>query len=77
MVYQATSAAVVSTEPFSRSCLKEQSTSAAVAAVPPGEWKQVLHVWQCGPLCQELPTKSVEVDASTKPRHRKKAEGAC
>jgi hypothetical protein len=65
MGYQATSAAA-STQPFSSSCPKEQSTSAA--AVPPREWKQMLHVWQCGPLCQELPTEPAEANASTKPR---------
>jgi hypothetical protein len=31
---------------------------------------------QCGPLCQELPEESAEADASTKPRQRKKVEGA-
>jgi hypothetical protein len=74
MGYQATSAAA-STQPFSSSHPKEQSTSAA-AAVPPGEWKQMLHVWQCGPLCQELHAESAKADASTQPRPRKKAEGA-
>jgi hypothetical protein len=41
-----------------------------------GKWEQVLHLWQCGPLCQELPKESVEADASTKSRQRKKLEGA-
>jgi hypothetical protein len=72
---QATSTAAARTQPFSSSRSKEQSTSAA-AAVPPGKWEQVLHLWQCGPLCQELPKKSVEADASTEPRQGKKAEGA-
>jgi hypothetical protein len=67
MGYQATSAAA-STQPFSSSRPKKQSTSAATIAVSPEEWKQVLHVWQCGPLCQKLPTKSSEADASTEPR---------
>jgi hypothetical protein len=49
MGYQATSTAAAITQPFSSSRLKEQSTSAAAA--PPGEWKQMLHMWQCGPLC--------------------------
>jgi hypothetical protein len=75
MGYQDTSAAA-STQPFSSSRPKEQSTLAATVAVPLGEWKQVLHVWQCGPLCQKLPTKSAEADASIEPRQRKKAEGA-
>jgi hypothetical protein len=64
-----------STQPLSSSHPKEQSTPAA-AAVPPGKLKQVLHLWQCGPLCQELPKESVEVDSSTKSRQRKEAEGA-
>jgi hypothetical protein len=72
---QATSAAAASTHSFSSSRSKEQSTSAA-AAVPPGKWEQVLHLWQFGPLCQELSKKSVEADASTKSRQGKKAEGA-
>jgi hypothetical protein len=72
---QATSAAAVSTHSFSSSRSKEQSTSAA-AAVPLGKWKQVLHLWQCGPLCQKLPKKSAEANASTKSRQGKKAEGA-
>jgi hypothetical protein len=75
MGYQATSAAA-STQPFSSSCPKKQPTSAAKVVVPPGEWKQVLQVWQCGPLCQKLSTKSAEANANTKPRQRKKAEGA-
>jgi hypothetical protein len=62
---QATSAATASTHSFSSSYSKEQSASSA-AAVPPGQWEQVLHLWQCEPLCQELSKKSVEVDASTK-----------
>jgi hypothetical protein len=70
---QATSAAAI-TQSFSSSRSKEQSTSAA--AVPPGKWEQVLHMWQCGPLCQELPKESAEADASTKSRQGKKAEGA-
>jgi hypothetical protein len=32
------------------------------------EWKQMLHMWQCGPLCQELPKESAEATASTKSR---------
>jgi hypothetical protein len=71
---QATSAAAAGTHSFSSSRSKEQSTSAA-AAVPPGQWEQVLHLWQYGPLCQELPKKSAEADASTKSRQGKKAEG--
>jgi hypothetical protein len=75
MGYQAASAAA-STQPFSSSRPKEQSTPAAATTIPLGKWKQMLHVWQCGPLCQELPEESAEADASTKPRQRKKAEGA-
>jgi hypothetical protein len=63
-----------STQPISSSHSKEQSTS--VEAVPPGKWEQVLHLWQCGPLCQELPKESAEADANTKSRQRKEAEGA-
>jgi hypothetical protein len=63
-----------STQPLSSSRSKEQSTS--VAAVPPGKWEQVLHLWQCGPLCQELPKESAEADASTESRQGKKVEGA-
>jgi hypothetical protein len=69
---QATSAAAAGTHLFSSSRSKEQSASAA--AVPLGQWEQVLHLWQCGPLCQELPKKSKETDASTKSRQGKKAE---
>jgi hypothetical protein len=72
---QATSAAPSSTHSFSSSRSKEQSDSTA-AAVPPGKWEQVLHLWQCGPLCQKLPYKSAEADASTKSRQGEKAEGA-
>jgi hypothetical protein len=72
---QATSAAAASTQPFSSPRSKEQSTSTA-SAVLPGKWKQVLHLWQCGPLCQELPKESAEVDASTKSRQREEVEGA-
>jgi hypothetical protein len=71
---QATSAAA-STQPLSSSRSKEQSTSAA-AAVPPGKWEQVLHLWKCGPLCQELPKESAKADASTKSRQMKEIEGA-
>jgi hypothetical protein len=71
---QATSAAG-STQPFSSSRSKEQSTS-VVVAVPSGKWEQVLHLWQCGPLCQGLPQESAEADGSTKSRQRKEAEGA-
>jgi hypothetical protein len=71
---QATSA-VASTQPFSSSRSKEQSTFIA-ASVPPGKWEQVLHLWQCGSLCQELPKESAEADASTESRQAKKAEGA-
>jgi hypothetical protein len=71
---QATSAAAVDTHSFSSSCSKEQSASAA-AVVSPGQWEQVLHLWQCGTLCQELPKKLAEADASTKSRQGKKAEG--
>jgi hypothetical protein len=72
----ATSAAAAAiTQSFSSSRSKEQSTSAA-ASVLPGKWEQVLHLWQCGPLCQELPKESAEVDANTESRQGKKAEGA-
>jgi hypothetical protein len=64
---QATSVAA-STQPLSSSRFKEQSTSAAAAAVPPGKWEQMLHLWQCGPFCQELPKESTEANASTKSR---------
>jgi hypothetical protein len=74
MGYQATSATAASTQPFPRSRSKEQS--AATATVPPREWKQVLQVRQCGPLCQELPTESAKADASTQPRQREEAESA-
>jgi hypothetical protein len=72
---QATSAAAASTQSFSSPRSKEQSTSAA-AAVPPGKWEQVLHLWQCGPLCQEFPKESTEANASIESRQGKKAEGA-
>jgi hypothetical protein len=73
---QATSAAAVaSTQPLSSSHPKEQLAS-ATAAVLPGQWEQVLHLWQCGPLCQELPQKSAEADASTKSRQGEEVEGA-
>jgi hypothetical protein len=71
---QATSAAAAGTHPFSSPRFKEQSASTA-AAILPGKWEQVLHLWQCGPLCQELSKKSAEADASTKSRQGKKAEG--
>jgi hypothetical protein len=71
---QATSAAVAGTNLFSSPRSKEQSAS-VVAAVPPGQWEQVLYLWQCGPLCQEFPKKSAEADASTKSRQGKKVEG--
>jgi hypothetical protein len=67
--------AAASTQPLSSSRSKEQSTSTA-AAIPPGKWEQVLHLWQCGPLCQELPKESAEADVSSKSRQRKEAEGA-
>jgi hypothetical protein len=70
---QATSVAA-STQPLSSSRSKEQSTPTTV--VPLGKWEQVLHLWQCGPLCQELPKESAAADASTKSRQRKEAEGA-
>jgi hypothetical protein len=72
---QATSAVAASTQSFSGSHSKEQSTSTA-ATVLPGRWEQVLHLWQCGPLCQKLPMESAEADASTESRQGKKAEGA-
>jgi hypothetical protein len=71
----ATSTAATGTQPLSSSRPKEQSASAA-AAVTPGQWEQVLRLWQCGPLCKELPQKSAEVDASTKSRQGEEAEGA-
>jgi hypothetical protein len=71
---QATSAAAAGTHSFSSSRSKEQSAFAA-AAVPPEQWEQVLHLWQCGPLCQELPKEPAEADANTKSRQGKKAEG--
>jgi hypothetical protein len=70
---QSTSAAA-STQPLSSSRSKEQSTSAA--AILPGKWEQVLHLWQCGPLFQELPKESAEADANIESRQGKKAEGA-
>jgi hypothetical protein len=71
---QATSATAAGTHSFTSFRSKEQSASAA-ASVLPEQWEQVLHLWQCGPLCQELPKKSAEADASTKSRQGKKAEG--
>jgi hypothetical protein len=68
---QATSAAA-STQPLSSSRPKEQSTPAA-AAVSTGKWEQMLHLRQCGSLCQEFPKESAEVDANTKSRQRDKA----
>ena len=56
---QSASRAAAGTHPFSSSRSKEQSASAA-AAVSPGQWEQVLYLWQCGPLCHELPKKSAE-----------------
>jgi hypothetical protein len=70
---QATSAAV-GTQPLSSSRSKEQSASAAAAAVPLGQWEQMLHLWQCGPLCQESSQEPAKADASTKSRQGKKAE---
>jgi hypothetical protein len=56
MGYQAASAIAASTQPFSSSRPKEQSTPAVAAvAVPPGEWKQMLLMWQCGPLAKNCP----------------------
>jgi hypothetical protein len=72
---QATSAAAAGTQPLSSSRPEEQSAS-IVGAVPLGQWEQVLHLWQCGPQCQELPQKSAEADASTKSRQWEEAEGA-
>jgi hypothetical protein len=72
---QTTSAAAAITQLFSSSRSKEQSDSTA-AAVPPGKWEQVLHLCQCGPLCQKLPKESAEADASAKSRQRDEAEGA-
>jgi hypothetical protein len=69
MDHQAATAAT-SIQPFPRSRSKEQSAS--TATVPPREWKQMLHVWQCRPLCQELPIESAKADASTQPRQRGK-----
>jgi hypothetical protein len=71
---QATSA-TASTQLLSSSRSKEQSTSAA-SAVSPGKWEQVLHLWKCGPLCQNFPKELAEADARTKSRQRKEAEGA-
>jgi hypothetical protein len=68
---QATSAAT-SAHLFSSSRSKEQSAFAA--AVPLGKWEPMLYLLQGGPLCQELPKKSAEADASTKSRQGKKAE---
>jgi hypothetical protein len=68
MGHQAATAAA-STQPFPCSRSKEQSTvAAATAAIPLGEWKQMLHMWRYWPLCQELPEKSAKADASTQPR---------
>jgi hypothetical protein len=72
---QATLAAIASTQSFSSSRSKEQSTSATVSVLP-RKWEQVLHLWQCGPLCQEFPKESAEANASTELRQGKKAEGA-
>jgi hypothetical protein len=74
MADQATSAAAAGTQPLSSSRSKEQSASVA-AAVPLGQWEQVFHLWQCGPLCQELSQEPAEAGASTKSRQGKKAEG--
>jgi hypothetical protein len=71
---QATSAAAAGTQSLSSSRSKKQPASAA--AVPPGQWEQVFHLWQYGPLCQELSQEPAEADASTKSRQGKKAEGA-
>jgi hypothetical protein len=71
---QATTVAAAGTQPLSSSRSKEQSASAAAAAVPLGQWEQVPHLWQYGPLCQELSKESAEADASTKSRQGKKAE---
>jgi hypothetical protein len=71
MGYEAATTAA-STQLFPRSRSKEQSA----AAVPPREWKQVFHVWQFGPLCQELPTESAKADTSTRPKQREEVESA-
>jgi hypothetical protein len=64
---QATSAAAADTQPLSSSRSKKQSASvaAAAAAVLPGQWEQVLQLWKCGPLCQELSKEPAKADAST------------
>jgi hypothetical protein len=66
---------VASTQLFPCSRSKEQLASAATAVLP-RERKQMLHVWQCKPLCQELPAESAKADASTQPRQREEAESA-
>jgi hypothetical protein len=71
---QATSTAAAGTQPLSSSRSKEQSTS-TTAAVPLGQWEQMFHWWQCGPLCQELSQELAKADVSTKSRQGKKAEG--
>jgi hypothetical protein len=75
MGHQAATAAA-STQPFSRSRSKKQSAPSAAATILPRERKQMLHVWQCRPLCQELPAESAKADASTQPRQREEAESA-
>jgi hypothetical protein len=62
----ATSAVAAGTQPLSSSRSKKQSASVAAAAVPPGQWEQVLQLWQCGPLCQELSKEPAKAIASTK-----------
>jgi hypothetical protein len=73
MGHQATIAAA-STQPFPCSRSKKRSAPAATTSISPRERKQMLHVWQCKPLCQELLAESAKADASTQPRQREEEE---
>jgi hypothetical protein len=69
---QATSGAAAGTQPLSSSRSKEQSASAA-AAVPPGQWEQMFHLWQClGHYAKNCPrNKQRQMSAPSQDKGRK------
>jgi hypothetical protein len=72
-----TTTAAAGTQPLSTPISEEQqSVVAAIVAVPPEQWQQMLHLWQHRTLCQELSQKPAEAGSECKLELRQEVEGA-
>jgi hypothetical protein len=62
------------TQSSSSSSLEECQQPAPAAAVPPGQWQQMFHLWQHRPLCQRLSSEQAKASSKCKSESGKEGE---